>query len=237
VKARGLKTEVCDLVVDATAILEGTAALEEKKKAIAERLTRLSEIDNLTRVGLPLGPTDASTQNYLLWRQPPHTAVLLSAWEPGYQSPVHEHGDHWVVSCGYRGVDRWDMYERLDDGSKPGYAEVKLVDQYELSRGKAFWMPAPPRAIHSHNNAGNTIAMEILFISTPALPMSERLHYDVEGRECWPTWFRSTSVLNGEYYPPRMAPPSARCRVPRMLRNWGCAICDAMRAAAPKANK
>lgn len=190
-------------ISDAKSILASDAGLEQKQAAIGERLSELSKRDDLTRFGFPLGPSDASTQNYLLWREPPYTALVLGQFDPGYLSPVHEHGDFWVVGCGYRGQDRWDMYERIDDGSRPGHAEVKMVDQWHIPPGKSVVMPKPPRAIHSHNNEAEGDTLELIFSAINPLSPEQRIVYDVEGKTCWQSGFNLAGILVGDNYPPR----------------------------------
>ena len=197
------KYAIPQFIADAKSILASDNGLEQKQAAIGERLSELSKRDDLTRLGFPLGPSDASTQNFLLWREPPHTALVLGQFDPGYLSPVHEHGDFWVVGCCYRGQDRWDMYERIDNGSRPGHAEVKLVDQWHIPPGKAVWMPRPPRAIHSHNNESQGDTLELIFSAIKPLPPEKRLVYDVDGQACWPSGFNLAGILVGDYYPPR----------------------------------
>src|SRR5262249_40980034 len=126
---------VRDFIQEAKKVVAQDIPLEKKQEAIGQGLSELSRRDDLVRLGYPVGPTDASTLSYVLCREPPYVGLILGSFDPGYGSPVHEHGDFWVVGCGYRGLDRWDMYERLDDGSRPGYSEVKLVNQVRLSPG------------------------------------------------------------------------------------------------------
>lgn len=199
------KYSIPRFIADAKAILASKSPLDQQQVAIGERLSELSRRDDLTRLGFPVGPSDASTQNYILWREPPYIALVLGQFDPGYLSPVHEHGEFWVVGCGYRGEDRWDMYERLDDGSKPGYADVKMVDQWHIPPGKFMVMPRPPRAIHSHNNVapkGDT-TMELIFSAIKPLPPATRLVYDIDEKTCWQSGFNLAGILVGDHYPPK----------------------------------
>jgi len=224
------KYSISRFIKDALQITESSMALEQKKAAIGERLSELSRRDDLLRFGLPLGPSDGSNENYLLWREPPYTALVLGQFDPGYQSPVHEHENFWVVGCVYRGQDRWDMYERLDDGSQPGHAEVRMVDQWIMQPGKAVWMPPPPRTIHSHNNEAAGITLELIFSVNKPLPPERRLIYDVDGKACWPSPFNLGGVMVGDYYPPRM---SKRAFLPALLNGTAQHIRAAPHAPCP----
>lgn len=219
--------EISQFISDAKAILASRESLEQQKGAIGERLSALSKRDDLTRHGMPLGPSDASTDNYILWREPPYMALVLGQFDPGYLSPVHEHQDFWVVGCGYRGEDRWDMYERIDDGRRPGHAEVRLYDQWHIPRGKAVCMPMPPRAIHSHNNVSSALTQELIFSAAKPLPPEDRIVYDVDNKTCWPSGFNLAGILVGDYYPPR--PVASVVQPPRksMLRQATSALAGA----------
>jgi hypothetical protein len=198
------KYSISRFVLDAKKVLASDAALERKKGGIAERLQELSKRQDLLRFGLPIGPADGCTQNFLLWREPPHTMLALAQFDHGYESPVHEHGNFWVVCCGYRGEDRWDMYERFDDGAVAGHADVRMIGQIAVPPGKAVWMPEPPRAIHSHNNVFSGATYELVFAAAKPLPAADRLIYDVDARRCWPSPFNPASVAIGDTYPPRV---------------------------------
>lgn len=213
-------------LADAKEILKSNLPLESQQEAIGEDLSELSWRDDLTRPGMPVGPLDAHNQNYALWREPPHTALVLGQFDDGYLSPVHENAEFWVVRCGYRGEDRWDMYERVDAGNQPGYAEVKPVDQWSLPPGKFVAMPKPPQSIHSHNNAAKAATMELIFSAGKPLPRERRVTYDVEGKTCWQSAFNLGGILVGDFYPPRQAEAgssfqSALKKCLNLLSQWG----------------
>jgi hypothetical protein len=194
--SRSGKYTVAGFMADASAILARDLPLENTKEEIADRLSLLSQRDDLTRFAMPIGPADGSTQNFLLAFEPPY-----SQFDPHYLSPVHEHGDFWVIGCGWRGVDRWDMYERKDDGSVEGYADLELVDQIFLPRGKTVWMPPPPRSIHSHNNETGALNMELIFTAAKPMAVEDRFYYDVEEKTCWPSLFPPANIFPGTRWP------------------------------------
>jgi len=200
--SRSGKYTVAGFMQDAKRILETELPLAEKQAEIADRMSLLSQRDDLTRFAIPIGPADGSTQNFLLGFEPPFTLLGLSQFDPHYLSPVHEHGDFWVIACGWRGVDRWDMYERKDDGSIAGYADLELVDQIFLPRGRTTWMPPPPRSIHSHNNETGALNCELIFTAAEPMKVEDRLYYDVEEKTCWPSLFPPATIFPGTRWPP-----------------------------------
>lgn len=202
--SRSGRYTVAGFMRDAQKVLETSLPLVEKQAEIADRMALLSQRDDLTRFGMPIGPADGSTQNYLLAFEPPFTLLGLSQFDPHYLSPVHEHGDFWVIACGWRGLDRWDMYERKDDGSVPGYADLELVDQIFLSRGETIWMPPPPRSIHSHNNETGGFNCELIFTAAEPMKAEDRLYYDVEEKTCWPSLFPPSTIFPETRWPPEL---------------------------------
>lgn len=189
---------------DARRILADDAPLPGVKEALGARLEHLSKRDDLTRYGAQIGPSDAANGTYLLWREPPQFTLLMVQFDAGWMSPVHEHGASWIVGCGYRGADRWDMYERLDAGTAEGEARLELVDQILVTPGKSISMPEPPRAIHSHNNVHDGDTFELIFSASIPLSADERLLYQVEEETCHPSWFEVSNQLSGDYFPPRV---------------------------------
>lgn len=55
---------------------------------------------------------------------------------PGRTGSVHDHADAWVLYGVLDGTESLERYERLDDGSREGYAEVKLTSVTTGSQGK-----------------------------------------------------------------------------------------------------
>jgi predicted metal-dependent enzyme (double-stranded beta helix superfamily) len=172
-------------------------------EAIGERLSALSRRDDLTAYGAQLGPTDASNGTYLLWREPPFFTLLLVRFDEHFRSPVHDHRDHHIVACAYRGIDRWDLYERVDDGGGPGPCTLELVEQVELRSGDSVALTGPPRSIHSHNNVARGDTLELIFSATPPTPASDRLMFDLSTGTCRASWYEIADQLQGDYFPPR----------------------------------
>jgi predicted metal-dependent enzyme (double-stranded beta helix superfamily) len=87
---------------------------------------------------------------HLLHEERDHTlAVFAIAWLPGRGAPPHNHGT-WAVVAGVDGPERNTFWKRLDDGSRPGYAEI-------ISEGERLFGPGEvvaflPDDIHSVTN-------------------------------------------------------------------------------------
>jgi hypothetical protein len=57
--------------------------------------------------------------------------------EKGGKSVPHDHGPCWVIYGNYKNPTRMRRWRRLDDGSKPGYAEVEVSRDFMNEPGKA----------------------------------------------------------------------------------------------------
>ena len=55
--------------------------------------------------------------------------VLVHGREKAGQSSVHDHGPCWVIYGNYRNPTRMRRWRRLDDGSRPGYAELEFEER------------------------------------------------------------------------------------------------------------
>jgi predicted metal-dependent enzyme (double-stranded beta helix superfamily) len=203
---------------DAKDIMADAVALEQKQRAIGECLNLLTKRDDLLGQGERLGPTDACTDTFRL-RQEGTFSLSLAQFDPGYTSPVHGHGTHWVVGCVYRGADRWRIYERLDDGSREGFADLKKVEELTLHPGEYTSMPPPPRSIHSHSNQAAGDTYELIF-SSAEIDWPARLIYDVEAGTCRPT---SWAGLPREFRSSGQAHTTAQGgRIPLLFRPHLC---------------
>lgn len=56
-------------------------------------------------------------------------------------SPAHDHGDSWALYGQVRDYTEMTEYERLDDGSDPGQAKLRVASQYKLQPGEVglYW--------------------------------------------------------------------------------------------------
>lgn len=228
-------------IQDAKRIIDNGEPLAARQAEIAERLSALSKRDDLLRHGLALGPADASTQNFLVYREKPHVFLAIAQFDEHYVSPIHEHDDYWVIACGYRGRDRWDMWERLDDGSEPGHADLRMYDQYPLPPGATAIMQPPPKSIHSHNNeyAGSTL--ELIFSMAEPSDPNRRIIYDPEEKGArLSQWKPNDLYLGGDYPGPRLSSRDALQRVGAQFNNLArralCPICATARAAGRAAS-
>jgi predicted metal-dependent enzyme (double-stranded beta helix superfamily) len=93
-------------------------------------------------------PSTEGHKNLLLHVDPDHHFVINAVVRmPGRTGSVHDHADAWVLYGMLDGTESLERYDRLDDGSRPGYAEIKLSSVTTGTHGKVDLVP--PHAIHA----------------------------------------------------------------------------------------
>ena len=75
--------------------------------------------------------------------------LLAHIYPKGRTSPPHDHGASWAVYGQAVGWTDMTEYDRLDDGAKPGHADIKVARTYRLQPGQAGVFG--PRKIHQIN--------------------------------------------------------------------------------------
>ena len=78
---------------------------------------------------------------------------------PVRKGSVHDHADAWVLYGLLDGTESLERYDRIDDGSKPDYADVRLASVTTGTQGKVDLVP--PRAIHAEQG-GHTRSVAII---------------------------------------------------------------------------
>jgi predicted metal-dependent enzyme (double-stranded beta helix superfamily) len=128
----------------------------EKAKPLLERLVR----DPGLKAHSAAWPSTEGYKNLLLYVDPHHHFVINAVVRaPGRAGSVHDHADAWVLYGVLDGSERLERYERVDDGSRPGYAEVRLSSATSGTPGKVDLVP--PHAIHAEQG-GPTRSVAII---------------------------------------------------------------------------
>ena len=105
-------------------------------------------------------PSTEGHKNLLLYVDPDHHFVINAVVRmPGRKGSIHDHADAWVLYGMLDGTESLERYDRVDDGSRPGYAEVKLASVTTGTQGKVDLVP--PHAIHAEQG-GPTRSVAII---------------------------------------------------------------------------
>jgi len=105
-------------------------------------------------------PSTEGRKNLLLYVDPDHHFVINGVVRmPGRTGGVHDHADAWVLYGVLDGSESLERFDRVDDGSRSGYAEVKLASVTTGTQGKVDLVP--PHAIHAEQG-GPTRSVAII---------------------------------------------------------------------------
>jgi len=85
-------------------------------------------------------------------------AVFLISWLPDRGTTPHNHKT-WAVVVGIEGQEQEMSYDRLDDGAKPGYADLKRSGEQVMTAGDIA--RCYPEHIHTVRNVGKDISMSL----------------------------------------------------------------------------
>jgi len=114
---------------------------------------------------------------HLLHEEPDHTlAIFAVSWLPGRGTPPHDHGT-WAVVAGVDGPELNRFFERVDDRSRPGHAEVKKSGEKVFGVGDVVAMPTG--GIHVVWNESDQVSVS-LHIYGKHINFTGRSQYDPE---------------------------------------------------------
>lgn len=116
---------------------------------------------------------------YLLHEERDHTlAVFAVSWLPNRGTPPHDHGT-WALVAGVDGRETNEFFERVDDRSRPGYAELKKIGTKSFGVGEVAAMPTG--TIHAVWNETDKITVS-LHIYGKHINFTGRSQFDPEKR-------------------------------------------------------
>jgi len=127
-----------------------------KAKPLLEQLLK----DATLKAHSAAWPSTEGRKNLLLYVDPDHHFVINAVVRmPGRTGSVHDHADAWVLYGVLDGSESLERFERVDDGSRPGYAEVRLSSVTTGTQGKVDLVPPP--SIHAEQG-GPTRSVAII---------------------------------------------------------------------------
>jgi predicted metal-dependent enzyme (double-stranded beta helix superfamily) len=96
---------------------------------------------------------------HLLHEESDHTlAVFAMSWLPKRGTPPHNHRT-WAVVAGVDGPEKNTFWERTDDGSRAGYAELRFVSETVCALGDVVAML--PDDIHAVINETDRVTLSL----------------------------------------------------------------------------
>lgn len=109
-------------------------------------------------------PRDGRAENLLFYEDPDYgfavNGLTKGAARHGRPARIHDHAHIYTLYGVLDGHERVERYDRLDDGSKPGYAEIRLASDVLVGPGEIDLVK--PYEIHTEKTVGErTVAVII----------------------------------------------------------------------------
>ncbi len=185
-----------ELAVDIESVVSHEAEHPRIVAALEPMLARFLKADALPEAYCRPVPGRKATAHqdftlYRLHRGPRDCFNIMAAiWPAGGSSGVHDHAGRWVVEGVYRNILHTIRYQRLDDGSRAGHAELRESAARDLRRGDVAHVLHPNEAVHDFINPtaeptvsvhlyGGDISRETLNYFDPARNGVESVTHDL----------------------------------------------------------
>lgn len=154
---------------NALATVEGPQARERIRRSVEHLLA------NRDFVAEHCGP-DANAAIHTLYQDATTGfVVLVHIYEKGKTSPPHDHGSSWAVYGQAVSYTDMTVWERVDDQTQEGYAELKQHKRYRLNPGMAgTFEPGDIHSIHFPSGA------RFVRVTGTDLSQIPTRHYDLD---------------------------------------------------------
>ena len=148
-----------ELVTDLTAIIDDSDDLAAITARVAERCRPLADDKSWIEPDFFAGGEQQGFAVTVLHEADNQGLFIETVcWLPGRGVAPHDH-QTWAVIIGLEGVERNTNWRRLDDGRKPGYAEIEPEEDIVAQCGDIIRLL--PDDIHSVRNEGSAPSLSL----------------------------------------------------------------------------
>ena len=175
--------EVASLIGDTRAIVDAGALDRAGLDRIRARILDVAARDYFWNEADFPDPAEGEQQNrYLIGQESPGgISLYLNVLRAGKKIPPHNHTT-WACIAAVDGVEHNTLYDRLDDGSGPGKAEIRGREVVAIAPGNALAMLADD--VHSVEIKGDQIIRHLHFYGRPLETLDQRLTFDIKNGTC-----------------------------------------------------
>src|SRR5262245_45144898 len=174
---------VADLVGFARSTLAGRPPSRAALGEIASKLETLAAQDHLWSEREFRSPSEQERQMlYLISEEADRSfALYLSVSCRGRRTPPHNHTT-WACIAAVEGCEQNFLYDRLDDGSEPGHAQLREREQVRVESGRSIALM--PDDIHAVANLEAPLIRHIHFYGRALEVLDQRLIFDLGAGTC-----------------------------------------------------
>ena len=172
------KTAVNTLLAKAFVIQKERAMSRSSVERIRTALLELAmqrEFWNETDYPAPAG--DERQNRFLIGQGESGVSLYLNVLCPGKRIPPHNHTT-WACIAGVEGVEENTFFDRVDDGSVPGRAEITTREVVVVGPGTGIAMLGED--IHSVEIKGSQTIRHLHFYGRPLETLDQRIFFDQE---------------------------------------------------------
>ena len=171
-------TSLESFCADAKAILKADPGADGRA-AVAEKLKELLVDRDFVAAYFD---ADKGAPQRVVYRDPElGFNVLVHHHKAGREGPPHDHGESWAIYGVAKGCTVMTEWRRLDDGSKPGHAEIEPERTYRLEVGMTA--PYGPRVIHNTHHPDGAWVVRVTGGDLDTIPRRRFLPDSKEVRE------------------------------------------------------
>ena len=166
-----------EFIADVRKVWAAESDAQRRMEATQPLLKKLVS-DPALREASAAWPSTEGRKNLLLHTDPDFGFVVNAVVRvPGRKGSVHDHSTAWVLYGLLDGTESLERYDRLDDGSRPDYAEVRLAS---VTHGKPGSVDlVPPFNIHAEQG-GPTRSVAVILRSEVLVGRILQHGYDPE---------------------------------------------------------